>query len=228
MPDAGFVRLRFGMFEGPCLATVENWAFHESGGYRVDLPAETFRYFDQDRLIAVPMAISFSPEARVIEPAPLILSTGHRFGQAPRASDLLECARSADYAAAQDATVDLELIGVSQDSRMPASELKLLPSDRGVFEIPAGGCFLKIDLDESRRRQFSAERFKIMVYVNDVSVYEQWDGHIPCMVNIDLAGTGSPEGLLVVNLYTFFDRLAVGYLPFSLNNSPDRNNESGG
>ncbi len=94
--------------------------------------------------------------------------------------------------------------------------------------ISSGKYILKIDLDESRRRQFLAERFKMMVYANDVLVYERWDGHLPCAVEIDLESTGYPEGILVVNLYTLFDRLAVGCLPFTMERSQNRNDESGG
>ncbi len=104
-----FVRMRFGMFEGPCLQTVENWLFREAGTYQVQLPEAWFRYFDQKNLIAAPMAISFSPDAQLIEPAPLVLSSGHRFGQAPRVVDLLECAQTADYESAKDGTVRMEL-----------------------------------------------------------------------------------------------------------------------
>lgn len=209
-----FVRIRFGIFEGPCLCTLENWTERKKDVYQVDFPMEWLRFFDQKSIIAAPLAISFSPDANVIDSIPLSISTGNRYGEAPRVVDIFECAQDTDSQSARDT--------------VPILTLKSSADDMNWDREMAGQYILSIDLNDERRQQFLAERFKLTVYANDLVIYERWDGHLPCTILIDPAVTGYTEGVLIINLYTFFDRLATGYLPFSFSNTVLNEKTSGG
>lgn len=199
MESPGFVQVRVGIKNGPCLDTPVNWDYYTKGNHEVRLNSWWHRFVPASDNIAVSLAIGSEADAGdggdSTDLYLMTITNGKQHGRVPDVLDVVALTLLVDRESSMDSIVELSVNG------LPVETGGIAPVNRKFG--------LRIDLEEPYRTRHRRDGFKAHVYIDGIIVYEAWEGRIPMTMEIDTSAFAPGKALLSVNLEGYYKNLAI-------------------